>query len=427
MKSIGSWIKGDHVIWIVYFFLCAISLIEVYSAASTLTYRSGNFWAPLLKQAAFLGGGTILVVFIHLLPCRMFKIIPIFFIPFFFVVLLFTMFFGQTENNASRWIDVGFFQFQPSEFAKFTVVIAVAQILSMFQREEGADKRAFKWILTVTVPFFLLILPENFSTATLLLGVVVIMMFLGRVPLIQLGKLFGTLALTLLIAIASIKYLSSVTDIGKIPLMHRVETWSNRIDRFLDNKNKIDYECPELYNIEENAQEAHAHIAVCSGKLIGRMPGNSVERDFLSQAFSDFIYAIIIEEMGLIGGSLVMMLYIILLVRAGRIASMCERNFPAFLIMGLSLMMVVQAMFNMAVAVGLFPVTGQPLPLISRGGSSLLMYSVCIGMILSVSRYARRSKNPPVTYLGAATSDIIYEADTRAHDYKPTSTEEPQD
>lgn len=418
MKSVGNWFKGDRVIWIVYFFLCAISLIEVYSAASTLTYKTGDFWSPLIKQAAFLGGGTFLVVFIHLIPCRMFKVVPVVLLPIFAIVLPLTMLFGESENNASRWIDMGFFQFQPSEFAKMAVVMAVAQLLSVFQREDGADKRAFTCILIITVFFCLMILPENFSTAALLLGVVVIMMFVGRVSLLQLGKLFGTLALTALIAVASIKYLSSVTDISKIPLMHRVETWTNRIDRFLDNKNEIDFDHPEKYNIEDNAQEAHAHIAVCTGKLIGCMPGNSVERDFLSQAFSDFIYAIIIEEMGLVGGVFVIFLYIILLFRAGRIASMCERNYPAFLVLGLALMMVTQAMFNMAVAVGFFPVTGQPLPLISRGGSSLLMYSICIGMILSVSRYARRAKNPTVTYLGTETNDIIRDEDTRASDYK---------
>lgn len=418
MKPVGNWFKGDRVIWIVYFFLCAISLIEVYSAASTLTYKTGDFWSPLIKQAAFLGGGTFLVVLIHLIPCRMFKVVPVVLLPIFAFVLPLTMLFGESENNASRWIDMGFFQFQPSEFAKMAVVMAVAQLLSVFQREDGADKRAFTCILIITVFFCLMILPENFSTAALLLGVVVIMMFVGRVSLLQLGKLFGTLALTALIAVASIKYLSSVTDISKIPLMHRVETWTNRIDRFLDNKNEIDFDHPEKYNIEDNAQEAHAHIAVCTGKLIGCMPGNSVERDFLSQAFSDFIYAIIIEEMGLVGGVFVIFLYIILLFRAGRIASMCERNYPAFLVLGLALMMVTQAMFNMAVAVGFFPVTGQPLPLISRGGSSLLMYSICIGMILSVSRYARRAKNPTVTYLGTETNDIIRDEDTRASDYK---------
>lgn len=149
---------------------------------------------------------------------------------------------------------------------------------------------------------------------------------------------------------------------------------------------------PTEFDIDRDGQIAHANIAIATSNVIGKMPGNSVERDFLSQAFSDFIYAIIIEEMGLLGGGFVLFLYIVLLIRAGRIASRCERNFPAFLVMGLALQLVVQALVNMMVAVGLFPVTGQPLPLISRGGTSTIINCVYIGMILSVSRYAKKKQ-----------------------------------
>ena len=163
---------------------------------------------------------------------------------------------------------------------------------------------------------------------------------------------------------------------------------------------------PEEFDIDKDAQIAHAHIAIATSNVVGKMPGNSVERDFLSQAFSDFIFAIIIEEMGIWGAAIVVFLYIVLLFRAGRIASRCEHNFPAFLIMGLALLLVVQAVMNMLVAVGIMPVTGQPLPLISRGGTSTLMSCVYIGMILSVSRYARRREEKAARVTPADEPDV---------------------
>ena len=167
-------------------------------------------------------------------------------------------------------------------------------------------------------------------------------------------------------------------------MMHRVETWQNRIKGFFEDKEAVP---AAKYDIDKDAQIAHANIAIASSNIIGKMPGNSVQRDFLSQAFSDFIFAIIIEELGLLGGAFVVILYIWLLMRAGKIARRSEKSFPAFLVMGIALLLVSQAMLNMMVAVGLFPVTGQPLPLISKGGTSTLINCAYIGMILSVSRY----------------------------------------
>jgi cell division protein FtsW len=169
-----------------------------------------------------------------------------------------------------------------------------------------------------------------------------------------------------------------------LPMMHRVETWQNRIKGFFEDKEAVP---AAKYDIDKDAQVAHANIAIATSHVIGKMPGNSVQRDFLSQAFSDFIFAIIIEELGLIGGAFIVMLYLWLLIRAGKIAKRCEKTFPAFLIMGIAMLLVAQAMLNMMVAVGLFPVTGQPLPLISKGGTSTLINCAYIGMMLSVSRY----------------------------------------
>jgi len=213
------------------------------------------------------------------------------------------------------------------------------------------------------------------------------MMFIGRIPLIQLGKLLGVLAI-LAICTISLVMITPKETLTKIPKLHRLTTWKSRLSQFSgDHTKRLS---PKDFDIDKNAQIAHAHIAIATSNIIGKFPGNSVERDFLSQAFSDFIYAIIIEEMGLIGGAFVILLYLILLFRASRIANRCERNFPAFLVLGLSLLLVTQAVVNMCVAVGILPVTGQPLPLISKGGTSTLINCAYIGMILSVSRFAKK-------------------------------------
>lgn len=410
MKSIGKMFMGDRVIWVVFFFLCAISLVEVFSAASSLAYRSGSFWDPFIKQAIFLALGTAVVLVVHRVPCRLFKILPIFFIPLSIVLLLTTTLSGASTNGASRWFEVGGFQFQPSEIAKGSVVWAVALILSKMQTEQGADPRAFKLILWVSVPICLLILTENLSTACLLFGVVILMMIIGRISWAQIGKLFGVLALGGLLMGSLLLTLPKLSDnLKEVPVLHRFETWSNRIDSHFAGDNEEADKNPLKYDIDKGAQVAHANIAIASSNFIGKMPGNSVQRDFLSQAFSDFIFAIIIEEMGLWGAAIVVFLYIILLFRAGRIASRCERNFPAFLALGLTLLLVSQAILNMMVAVGLFPVTGQPLPLISRGGTSTIINCIYIGMILSVSRYARQVAEPQHTEFDGPMTDIKHE------------------
>lgn len=395
---------GDRVIWVVFFFLCVISLVEVFSAASTLVFSSGNFWGPLLKQATFLAVGTVVVVIVHRIPCRMFKALPIILWPVSLVLLAITLGTSDRSNDAARWFNLGLFTFQPSELAKGTVVITVALILSRMQGPDGADKRAFKWIMWVAGPVCLLILPENLSTAALLFGVVVLMMFIGRVSLIQIGKMVGVLALSGALFITIALAIPKDSALAKASVFHRVQTWESRL---LEHGAHV--ENPDSFNINDNAQIAHAHIAIASSNGIGKMPGNSVERDFLSQAYSDFIFAIIIEEMGIWGAVFVVMLYVVLLFRAGRISSRCERNFPPFLAMGLTLLMVAQAVLNMLVAVGLFPVTGQPLPLISRGGTSTLLNCAYIGMILSVSRYARQVKEPQHTNFDGTMKDIKHE------------------
>lgn len=384
MDLLKSIFKGDKVIWIIFLFLCLISIVEVFSAASTLTYKSGDHWAPITQHAIILMVGVVVVVLMHNIPYKWFQAFPVFLLPISMGLLAFVTLMGvitgDRVNGAARWMSVMGLQFQPSELAKMAVVIAVSFILSKKQDEDGANPKAFKYIMIITGLTCALIAPENLSTAMLLFGVVFLMMFIGRVSAKKLLLLIGSLGMAVVLAVV---LLMAIPEDSNIPFLHRFDTWKSRITNFT-NKEEVP---AAKFNIDKDAQVAHARIAIASSNAIGKGPGNSVQRDFLSQAFSDFIFAIIIEELGLIGGAFVACLYIWLLVRAGRIAQKCERTFPAFLVMGIALMLVSQAILNMMVAVGLFPVTGQPLPLISKGGTSTLINCAYIGMILSVSRY----------------------------------------
>ena len=403
-KKIGNIFKGDKVIWMVFFFLCMISIVEVFSASSNLTYKSQNYMGPIVFHTVTIILGAVVAVVTLNIPCRYFKLMTPFLLIITVVLLLWVLAAGERTGDASRWINIFGLTFQPSEIAKGTIVLATAQILSAMQRENGADKKAFKYILCIVVPIAFLIMVENLSTAALLCLVVYLMMIIGRVPALQLIKLAGVVIGLALVGLLLIMAVGNDTNVAvdkaqteqvvtapkeksKIEkLLHRADTWKSRIKKF-SNKEVI---TPDQYDLDKDAQVAHANIAIVSSNIIGKGPGQSVERDFLSQAFSDFIFAIIIEELGIIGATGVVFLYIVLLYRTARIASRCENNFPAFLAMGLALLLVIQASFNMLVAVGIAPVTGQPLPLISKGGTSTIINCAYIGVILSVSRSAKK-------------------------------------
>ena len=406
-KTIGNIFKGDKVIWIVFFMLCMISLVEVFSASSNLTYKSNNFIMPIMKHAIMLAVGGFIAVVITNIPCRYFKLTTPFLILISVATLSWVLFAGESINGANRVIDIAGQTFQPSEIAKGTIILSEAQILSAMQTERGADRKAFKYILVIALPMIFLIGLENLSTALLLFASMFLLMFIGRVPWIQLGKLAGICVGFALMGILLIEIVgddtkvedSKLTKVEKVEkpkkergaiekMFHRADTWKARINKFTDDTEVA----PQDYDLDKDAQVAHANIAIVSSNVIGKGPGNSVERDFLAQAFSDFIYAIIIEEMGLFGATLVVFLYIVLLFRTARIANRCDNNFPAFLCMGLALMLVIQASANMLVAVGIVPVTGQPLPLISKGGTSTIINCAYIGAILSVSRTAKKKQ-----------------------------------
>ena len=408
LNNVSNLFKGDKIIWMVFFFLILVSLVEVFSASSGLTYKSGSYMGPLLKHGGILFGGFLATLIILNISALKLKPFPLIFYILGVFFLLVAIVVGERTNGASRWLNLGFVQFQPSELMKGILVWVTAVILSSAQRENGVHKTAIWWVLIFSsLPIFI-ILMENFSTAALISLTIFLMMFIARVPSKQLGIISAAAVLMVVL------FISYVLIVGKVvpqqpnknvlteqtdaknkgeedgeKTFHRVDTWKSRILKFFDKKELS----PNEVDLDKDAQVAHANIAIASSNIKGLGPGNSVERDFLSQAFSDFIYAIIIEELGLLGAAGVAFLYIILLFRAGVIARKCNDSFLSFLVMGYALLLVVQAVFNMAVAVGLAPVTGQPLPLISKGGTSTIINCGYIGIILGVSRLVNKREN----------------------------------
>lgn len=420
--KVSNIFKGDKVLWMVFFFLCLISIIEVFSASSGLTYKSQDYVGPIIYHTGTIVFGFIVAIVIVHIPWRYFKLMTPFLLLFSIVTLLWVLLAGTKIGDAGRWINLFGFTFQPSEIAKGSLVLAVAQILSIMQDEDGADPKAIKYILVLSIPIIFLIFLENFSTAALLSIVIYLMMILGRVPMKQIGILTGIGLGVMILGLAFIWFaghdkeeLERMEKQQKIEMVagvkkeksfldkvfHRADTWKSRLMKFADDKEVA----PEDYDLDKDAQVAHANIAIASSNVLGKGPGNSEQRDFLAQAFSDFIFAIIIEEMGFVGSGLVVLLYIFLLFRAARIASRCEYNFPAFLVMGLGLLLVIQALFNMMVAVGLAPVTGQPLPLISKGGTSTIINCAYIGAMLSISRISKKSQTENAVETVAVATD----------------------
>lgn len=405
MDFLNRFFRGDRVVWVIFIILILVSVIEVFSAASTLTYIGDRsyLWA-IRGHSTNLLLGFVVVYLAHLIPYRFYKAVPLVLLPV-SVGMLVWLLFDKSEaiNDASRWITIGPISIQPSELAKVGVVMGTALILSRTQTDDGATRDAFKWLLGMSLVVCGLIVPENLSTAALLFLVVLGMMWVGRIPWSQYGRLLlslvavGTIFLSVLIFVPP-------TTLSKTPVLNRLETWQGRILRFIHPSPPVS--AAHFTIPDDKFQEVHATMAIASSNIVGRGPGNSVERDILPQAYSDFIFAIIIEELGLLGGAGVVFLYLWLLVRAAKIARRCHSYFPAFLVMGCALMLVAQAMLNMMVAVGLFPVTGQPLPLISRGGTSTVINCGYIGMILSVSYYTDKMDREAEAKGQNAESDI---------------------
>lgn len=368
-ETLKKYFKGDPVIWGVVFALSLISILAVYSSTGTLAYkyRAGNVAYYLFKHVSFLFLGFLIIYFLHLVPYQVFSRLSQLFFYISIPLLGITLVFGTSLNQASRWLTLPGtgLTFQTSDLAKIALIMYLARLLSLKQDTIKTYKKGF---LPLIIPVFVvcgLIMPANLSTAVLLFAVSMILMFVGRVRTIYLALVTGIG----IAAIVGLIFLALNSD-----WEGRWGTWKNRIVNFVDQEEG------------DNYQAEQSKIAIATGGILGKGPGNSVQRNFLPHPYSDFIFAIIVEEGGVIFGFFVIFLYLYLLYRAGVIVSRSSRTFQAFLAFGLSMILVLQAMVNMAVAVGVFPVTGQPLPFISMGGTSILFTAAALGMILSVSR-----------------------------------------
>lgn len=382
--------KGDKIIWTIFFILCALSIIEVFSASSRKTFETHNYWQPITRHAMFVIAGVGVTWFIHNMKISWIKRFSYFIYIAGVIGLVWAAFGGAVVNESARWVDIFGIKFQPMEIAKMGIVMTTALVLAESQTEEGTDLKAMKKIMLLcAVPCFFILL-ENLSTVVIIVATVFLMMLIGRVYWKHLLGILGTGALIGIILLGAIMATPNKIEAEQGSAVYKVHnkmlTWKNRL---LDVMNTGGQVKPKDYEISGNEQRTYANIAIATSGLIGKGPGNSVQRDNIPHAYSDFIYAIIIEELGLVGGFIVIMLYLTLLYRCGSIASGCEDAYPAFLIMGMGFIIAIQALLHMTISVG-GPVTGQPLPLVSQGGTSTLINCIYIGTMLSISRYVRR-------------------------------------
>ncbi len=381
--------KGDKVIWALVVLLTLVSLLAVYSATGSLAYKNykGNTEIYLFKQIAFILVGIMFIYFAHLVNYTFYskvaKIAFLISLP----LLFYTLFFGVKMNEGSRWIRLPFINMtlQTSDFARLALFMYLARLLSKKQNAIKGFKQGFLPIITPVVVVCALIAPANLSTALLLGASCLLLMFIGRVSNKHLLMVVGAalIPILFLVSAAVIRHGKTKVDDGNVVakkssgLFVRVNTWVGRVESFIYGSKDVE---------NDAYQTAQAKIAISKGGLFGVMPGNSTTRDYLPQAYNDFIYAIIIEEYGLVGGAFIMFIYLVFLYRCIRIFKRCPFAFGAFLALGLSFTLAIQALANMAVAVNLFPVTGVALPLISMGGTSFLFTCLSVGIILSVAR-----------------------------------------
>jgi cell division protein FtsW len=373
-----SWLintfRGDRSVWALVALFMFYSLLSVYSSSVTLAFtKFGGDTAYFLRtQFVMLAFGLVIIIITHHLPYRIYSSLAGIFLIVAIGLLILTLFVGVRINEATRWIVIPGtgFRLQTSDVAKVALIIYLARALAQYQHELKNFVLVTKYFMLPVAVVCGLILSENLSTALMIFGICMILLFIGRVPV---KYLFAYLVMAVVAVFLFVIVLTAIS-----PENNRVTIWKDRIEHYLSGKKASE---------DENFQLNQAKIAISTGGLIGKAPGKSTQRNMLPQSNSDFIFAIIIEEYGLLFGAIPLILaYMILLFRGIAIAKKCETAFPAFLVLGLVLMIVVQAVVNMLVAVGLFPVTGQPLPMISWGRTSVLVMSFSIGAILGVSR-----------------------------------------
>lgn len=363
-------LKGDKIIWITVFLIAAVSLLAIYSSTSALSYRlkGGDTEAFAMRHLLLLCAGFVIIFVVHLVDYRIYARIVNLMLFITIPLLVFTISQGSEVNEAARWITIFGQSFQPSDLAKITLMIFLAKLLTQRQDVIKDFTEGFLPALFWVVVICGLIAPSDLSTASLMFVASVMVMFVAGIDMKYIGML-------VLVALLGGSILFNTAS--------RATTWNNRIAEYKER----------IFNPEFDGspQTVQAHIAVAKGGLWGAGPGKSTQRNFLPAASSDYVYAIVIEEYGLIGGSFVLLLYLLLLFRSVSIVTV-SKTFGALMAAGLSFMLVLQALVNMGVAVGLLPITGLTLPLISYGGTSILLTSVSIGIILSVSRSALEDK-----------------------------------
>lgn len=388
-QSLRSRTRGDKVIWTAVFLLAVVSLLVVYSSTGLLAYKmyKGNTEVYLFKQFAFIVVGLGIIYFAHqvnyTLYSRVAKILFLVSIP----LLLYTLFFGVKLNEGSRWIRLPIINmtFQTSDLAKLALFMYLGRLLSKKQDVIKDFRKGFLPVILPVAIICLLIAPANLSTALLIGATSLMLLFIGRVSAKHLLLTVGVALVPVLVLVGAAMIRHSTNGgapekpraDGHSGLFIRVDTWISRVETFIYGG---------VSNDENNYQTNQAKIAIAKGGILGLGPGNSQQRNFLPHPYSDFIYAIIIEEYGLAGGIFIMLIYLVFLLRSIRIFRRCPFAFGAFLALGLSFTLVIQALANMAVNVNLFPVTGVTLPLVSMGGSSFLFTCLAIGIILSVAR-----------------------------------------
>jgi cell division protein FtsW len=383
MQALFNKLHGDKVIWSIVLILSIISILAVYSSIVTLAYkyRGGNTEYFLFKHGLILIVGFVLMYAAHNIQYKYYSRAAQVAILAAIPLLLLTLLLGSNINEASRWLVIPVINqsFQTSDLAKLALIMYVARILSKKQDNIKDFKEAF---LPVILPILFicgLILPANFSTAAILFTTSIILLFIGRIKLLH---ILGLLSLGIVCLAVFIFIAFNSKDSG------RLGTWKNRIENFASSESS------------ENYQAEQSKIAIATGEIFGKRPGGSTQRNFLPHPYSDFIYAIIVEEYGLIGGIGIVFLYLILLYRGIRIALKCPKTFGSLLAIGLCVSLVFQALINMAVAVNLLPVTGQPLPMVSMGGTSIWFTCIAIGIILSVSRETENNETGNVKLQG---------------------------
>ena len=396
MNQLLNRTKGDKVIWAIVLLLALFSLLVVYSSTGTLAYRmSRSTESYLFKQVAFIAVGIAVIYFAHRVNYTIYSRVSLILFLIVIPLLIYTLFFGVRLNEGSRWIRLPIIRltFQTSDLAKLALFMYISRLLSKRQHVIKDFRKGFLPVFIPIAVICLLIAPANLSTALLTGATSMLLLFIGRVSAKHLLLVITIAIIPIAILVMSAVY-QHENGVGKTKaensskVLGRVSTWVNRVENFIYGGKETDS--------EDNYQVNQAKIAIAKGGWFGLGPGNSQQRNFLPHPYSDFIYAIIIEEYGLAGGAFILFVYLVFLLRSIRLFRKCPYAFGAFLALGLSFTLVIQAMANMAVNVNLFPVTGVTLPLISMGGSSFLFTCLAIGIILSVARNVEQTEGKKV-------------------------------